>query len=85
MDRLMTMQEDISLGRQALFVGHEFDVVIDSAARDGVAEGRSFREAPEVDGVIEIRDAREELRPGDRIKALVTDAFEHDMAAREVA
>ena len=51
---------------------------------DGLVEGRSFREAPEVDGVIEIRGARASLAPGDLIRVVVREAFEHDMVAEEV-
>ncbi|MDR1966115.1 MAG: 30S ribosomal protein S12 methylthiotransferase RimO [Synergistaceae bacterium] len=85
LERLMAFQADISLSRQALFVGRELDVLIDSADADGTAEGRSFREAPDVDGVIELVGAHRGARPGDRVRALVTDASEHDLAAEIVA
>jgi ribosomal protein S12 methylthiotransferase len=84
MSRLMAFQEEISLDRQRLFLGRELEVLIDTAPVTGVAEGRSFREAPEVDGVIEIHDARAGLSEGEKITALLKDAFEHDMAAVEV-
>jgi ribosomal protein S12 methylthiotransferase len=82
LNKLMALQEEISLSRQELFLGRTIDVMID-AARGGTAEGRSFREAPEVDGLIEIREARGDLRPGDVIRAVVTGALEHDMIAVE--
>jgi ribosomal protein S12 methylthiotransferase len=85
LDRLMALQEGISLSRQESFLGRTLDVMIDSPAKGGVAEGRSFREAPEVDGLIEIREARGSLAPGDVIKAVVTGAMEHDMIASEAA
>jgi ribosomal protein S12 methylthiotransferase len=84
MSRLMALQEEISLGRQRLFLGRELEVLIDTAPAAGIAEGRSFREAPEVDGVVEIRDARPSLREGEKITVLLRNAFEHDMAAVEV-
>jgi ribosomal protein S12 methylthiotransferase len=80
--RLMALQEGISLSRQELFIGRTLDVMIDALAADGTAEGRSFREAPEADGLIEIRGARDDLAPGDVIKAVVTGVTEHDMTAR---
>jgi ribosomal protein S12 methylthiotransferase len=83
MSRLMALQEEISLGRQRLFLGKELEVLIDTAPAAGIAEGRSFREAPEVDGVIEIHGARAGLRAGEKITARIEDAFEHDMAAVE--
>jgi ribosomal protein S12 methylthiotransferase len=83
MERLMAVQEEISLSRQRLFLGRELDVLIDSSSEKR-AEGRSFREAPEVDGVIEIEGTKESLRAGDRIGVLVTGVSEHDMTARAV-
>jgi len=82
MERLMSLQEDISLSRQSMFVGRELDVIIDLISDDGYAEGRSFREAPDVDGVIELSGVPAGASPGNIIKATMTAAFEHDMAAR---
>ena len=82
LSRLMSLQEEISLSRQSLFIGREMDVMIDVSSSGGYAEGRSFREAPEVDGVIELSGVPAGVAPGDIVKAVVTDAFEHDMAAR---
>lgn len=83
LERLMSLQEEISLTRQNLFKGRELKVIIDSLF-DGIAEGRSFREAPEVDGVIEISDVRDDLHPGDIITAHIIETYEHDMIAVEV-
>jgi ribosomal protein S12 methylthiotransferase len=82
LSKLMAVQEEISLGRQELFLGRELEVMIDVAA-SGAAEGRSFREAPDADGLIEIRGASASLCPGDMIRAVITDVSEHDMLARE--
>jgi ribosomal protein S12 methylthiotransferase len=84
LNKLMALQEGISLERQELFLGHELDVMLDTGVRGGVAEGRSFREAPEADGLIEIRGARSGMSPGDRIRVVITGVSEHDMSAREV-
>lgn len=85
--RLMAQQEDISLARQQLFIDKTLEILIDAVFEDGSAEGRSFREAPEVDGIVEIlppREREERLAPGDRIFARVAEAFEHDMIAEYV-
>jgi ribosomal protein S12 methylthiotransferase len=83
MGRLMSWQEDVSLARQKLFLGRELDVLIDSVSTDGTVEGRSFREAPEVDGIIEVTGAASSVfRAGETVRALVTDVSEHDMTAR---
>jgi ribosomal protein S12 methylthiotransferase len=84
MEKLMTLQEEISLSRQNLFVGRELDILIDSINADGSAEGRSFREAPDVDGIVELDRVPDGSSVGNIIKAVVTEAFEHDLAAKAV-
>jgi hypothetical protein len=53
--RLMELQSEISLERQNLFVGKKLSVLIDEIdEEDCTAWGRSFREAPDVDGLIAV-------------------------------
>lgn len=87
LERLMSLQEEISSERQALFAGQTMDVMVDCVVDDGLAEGRTFREAPEVDGVVEIELSpnREHVpEPGDIIAGSIIETYEHDMRAREV-
>ena len=80
---LMELQEEISFARQQRFVGRTLDVLVEKT--DGnYAEGRSFREAPEVDGIIEIDGARNDLKAGDVIKVKIKDAVPHDLTGEEV-
>lgn len=83
LERLMLLQQEISFKRQRLFEGCEMDVLVESIA-DGMAQGRSFREAPEVDGVVEIQNARPEMRVGDKVRVRMIEALEHDMIGEEV-
>jgi ribosomal protein S12 methylthiotransferase len=86
LDRLMRLQEDISYERQLRFEGRTLDVLVeehDVAA--GVAWGRSFREAPEVDGGIEIVGCAELLLPGMVIPVRITEVTEHDMIGEALA
>ncbi|OUO93673.1 30S ribosomal protein S12 methylthiotransferase RimO [Cloacibacillus sp. An23] len=84
LDELMRAQEEISFERQQTFVGRELTVLIDRVAHDeGYAEGRSFREAPEVDGLIEVRSIRKDLKEGDMITVKITEAMPHDMIGEE--
>lgn len=84
-DTLMRLQEEISYERQCAFVGRELKVLVERAVPDeGFAEGRSFREAPEVDGLIEIRNIRRGLKEGDMITVKLTEAMPHDMIGEEV-
>lgn len=81
---LMAIQEEISFERQRLFIGKTLNVLVERV-ENGYAEGRSYREAPEVDGIIEIKlAANSKLSPGDVIMAKVTDASVHDLVAEEV-
>ena len=85
LEKLMALQEEISYERQKLFVGSVMDVLVENVnTGDGFAEGRSFREAPEVDGLVEIRGIRRDLKSGDVIKVRMTEAMPHDMAGEEV-
>ena len=82
---LMRLQEEISFERQRCFIGRELKVLVEKIEREeGYAEGRSFREAPEVDGVIEIRNIREDLKEGDIITLRVAEAMPHDMTGEEI-
>ena len=83
LQRLMSLQQEISFKRQRLFVGAEMDVLVESIS-EGVAEGRSFREAPEVDGIVEIQNVRRDLQIGDKIRVRMIEAMEHDMIGEEV-
>ena len=83
LQRLMSLQQEISFKRQRLFEGSEMDVLVESIS-EGVAEGRSFREAPEVDGIVEIQNVRLDLKVGDKIRVRMIEAMEHDMIGEEV-
>ncbi len=85
LEKLMALQEEISYERQQLFIGKEMKVLVEKIdIEDGFAEGRSFREAPEVDGLVEIRNIRNDLIEGDIIKVRMTEAMPHDMVGEEV-
>ena len=85
LNKLMALQEEISMERQELFVGRVMDVLIERVDREAFfAEGRSFREAPEVDGLIEIRNISEKIKEGDMVKVKITEAMPHDMVGEEL-
>lgn len=83
--KLMALQEEISMQRQQLFEGRVMDVLVERIDREAsFAEGRSFREAPEVDGLIEIRNISENTKEGDIVKVKMTEAMPHDMVGEEL-
>ena len=81
--RLMALQAQISRARLAAKVGKRMRVLVDEVDRAG-ALARSSADAPEIDGVVRVRDGGK-LRPGDLAEVVVEQAGEHDLAARLVA
>ena len=75
------VQEPITQDARDRLIGTRLDVIVDAV--DGTTLiGRSHREAPEIDGVIQIPDAHG--RPGARITVEVTDALGPDLIATPV-
>lgn len=81
-DRFMAHQQHISTARLAKRVGREINVLIDEVDEDG-AVGRSSADAPEIDGCVYI-DSDTPLKPGDLIRARVTDSDEYDLWAEKI-
>jgi ribosomal protein S12 methylthiotransferase len=78
-ERLMAVQQQVSLAHGAAKVGRTIDVIIDEV--DGErAVGRSKWDAPEIDGKVFIPRARNRS-PGDIIRARVTRADAYDLWA----
>ncbi len=77
--RLMQFQSDISADKLAQRIGQEEVIVIDDVDDEG-AIGRSWREAPDIDGVIQVMGFSD-CAPGDRIAVRIVDADEHDLYA----
>ena len=79
-ERLMALQQPISLAKNQALVGQTLDVLIEGQG-DGLSVGRSYRDAPEIDGLVLVQA---EL-PVDRIlRARVTAALEYDLVGEPV-
>ncbi len=77
MARLMALQESISLSRNQSFIGKTMNVLIEGC-NDGISVGRSYRDAPEIDGMVFI----ENIAPvGEIVPVLVGGALPHDLTA----
>lgn len=77
-EALMAAQQSISLNAQQRWVGRTLDVLIET--RRGVdAVGRSFRDAPEIDGEIILKNCN--ACPGDFVLAEITQAHPYDLCA----
>ncbi len=76
-ERSMAVQREVSAEVLATQVGKTLEVLIDEVDDDG-ATGRSAWDAPEIDGSVFIGDG-EGLKPGDLIRATVTDSDDYDL------
>ncbi|EEX49049.1 MULTISPECIES: 30S ribosomal protein S12 methylthiotransferase RimO [Jonquetella] len=81
-DELMSLQQSISRRRQALFVGRRLDVLVEEVDQDGTRWGRSYRDAPEIDGAVALSGSASQ--PGDIVSALIDDSSEYDLFGRPV-
>lgn len=70
-------QEPITTRARDDLVGHEIDVLIDGLD-DGTAFGRTYREAPEIDGLVHID---EKAVPGSIVRARVLESLGTDLRA----
>jgi ribosomal protein S12 methylthiotransferase len=77
-ERLMMLQQDISLKLNQNWVGKTMQVLIEGTD-DTHSIGRSFRDAPEIDGLVFLD---EKVEPGNLVKVQITGALVHDLTAR---
>ncbi|GHS86423.1 ribosomal protein S12 methylthiotransferase RimO [Synergistales bacterium] len=79
--RLMEFQSAISEKRNALFVGKTLRVLAEEIdTDDDSAWGRSYRDAPEIDGMVRIeRISQTACAPGAFIDVKITDYAEYDL------
>jgi ribosomal protein S12 methylthiotransferase len=75
--RLMEIQQTISLSRNQRFVGKEMDVLIEGC-EENVSIGRSYRDAPEIDGLVIIEGR---LPIGKIAHVQINGALHHDLTA----
>ncbi len=76
--KLMEAQQPISLSRNRAFVGQVLDVLIEGQG-DGISVGRTYRDAPEIDGLVLIEDV---LPVGEIVQVEITGALEYDLLGR---
>lgn len=78
--RLAAVQEGISLEKNRALVGREMDVIVDGVG-DGISICRTYRDAPEVDGMVMVED---ELDVGTIARVRISTALVHDLVAVKV-
>jgi ribosomal protein S12 methylthiotransferase len=78
--RLMEVQEEVSFERQRLFEGKDLTVLIEEKdPQEPLYWGRSYRDAPEVDGSVCASTSSSEPEIGSFIKVRINEATEHDL------
>jgi ribosomal protein S12 methylthiotransferase len=79
-DRLMTLQQEISLAVNQTQVGRRLDVLVEGQG-DGLSVGRSYRDAPEIDGLVLVEG---EHPVGEMVPVRITSALEYDLVGERV-
>jgi MiaB/RimO family radical SAM methylthiotransferase len=88
--RLTDLAEELTAQRAEDRIGERIEVLVESVARDGVAEGRAAFQGPEVDGSVLLVPALEpgapavELRPGMIVPATVVGSEGVDLHAAAI-
>jgi ribosomal protein S12 methylthiotransferase len=74
-DRLMALQQQISLEQNQRQVGRVLDVLVEGEG-DGLSVGRSYRDAPEIDGLVLVTG---EAAVGTMVPVRISGAMEYDL------
>ena len=78
--QLMELQQLVSKEINKKLIGKKVDCIIEALNSDGAIVGRTYKDAPEVDGLVFI-NSEEIIEPGDIITAKITGAIEYDLIA----
>jgi len=78
-NEIMKVQQRISGEDNRRFIGSELEVLVDEKERSGkgVYLGRTYMDAPEIDGLVYIKGSG--IKVGDFVTARITDTLEYDL------
>jgi ribosomal protein S12 methylthiotransferase len=79
-ERLMAVQQPISLAKNQALVGRTLDILVEGQG-EGLSVGRSYRDAPEIDGLVLVQA---ELPVGKIVPVRITGALEYDLVGELV-
>jgi len=74
-NRLMEVQQQISLRKNQAFIGKTLNVLVEGQG-DGLSLGRSYRDAPEIDGMVMVEG---DLPIGEIVPVRITGAMAYDL------
>ncbi len=78
--QLMELQQKVSKEINHKLIGKKIDCIIEAINSDGMVVGRTYKDAPEVDGLVFI-DTKTPVTPGDIITVKITGAIEYDLVS----
>ncbi len=80
LERLMTLQQEISLQKNQTWVGKTISILVEGY-NEGISIGRSYRDAPEIDGMVFVEA---QLPIGEIVVVKISDALVHDLIAQPI-
>jgi ribosomal protein S12 methylthiotransferase len=84
--KLMALQQQISNEINETFVGKTLPMLVESIeAKSGILIGRTFRDAPDVDGTVFARCEDPNVEPGEIVNVLITEAKPYDLRGTVVS
>jgi ribosomal protein S12 methylthiotransferase len=81
LDHLLEVQAEISYQRNQEFVGRDLEVLVDGLDEEGNVIGRTYGQAPEVDGHAVIEGCPGEVTVGTFLRCRVREGAEYDLVA----
>ena len=82
-NELLALQQELVFAKNESFKGKTMEVLIEGSLPEqpGIYVGRTYRDAPEVDGMVFVQSDRE-LISGDLVKVMIEEARGYDLAGR---
>jgi ribosomal protein S12 methylthiotransferase len=82
-DTIMKLQSRISLEKNKKLIGRKFKAIVDEVD-NGIAIGRLYSHAPEIDGVVIMESSKlkiksSKLKVGDFVTVEITDVYDYDL------
>lgn len=82
-DKIMSVQQKISLANNTRFIGRTLETLIESKTGD-LAVGRSYRDAPEIDGLVYIENSDENAVPGNFVNVRIENIRHYDVIGKMI-
>jgi len=83
-DRLQTLQQKVSLGKNRAFIGRTLEVLLETQ-EPGAMVGRSYRDAPDIDGNVLVKMTPRERKanpPGSIVRVRIGGAGAYDLSGK---